>query len=214
MNRKKLLTILLTLAIAASTTVMMTGCAASVIHLNGTTGETETSTSDTAADESSSDDLGLGTSTDSGDGESEEESSEDTEESSEEESSEADEESSEEESSEEESSEEESSEETEESKEESKSDDSEGKTVIKFTKPDDWGDEIKAYIYLSNVDNNQWPGEEMTKDSDGTYSVEVDEHYMEGTDPRVVFNDGKNQVPKSGGFIIKNGQTYDIDYAD
>ncbi len=206
MNRKKFLTIMLTLAIAASTTALMTGCAASVRHLNGTTGET--SSQDTAADESAAD-----STADTGDEESseaDEESSEADEESSEavEESSEADEESSE--------AAEESSEAAEESSEaaESSAEEDDGDaTIIKFTNPNDW-DNVNAYVYLSNEDNNQWPGEPMTKEDDGTYSFKVDKHYMEGVDARVIFNDGKHQIPKATGFIIKNGQTYDENYSD
>ena len=85
-----------------------------------------------------------------------------------------------------------------------------------FKKPDSWGDDIKAYVYLSDADKNEnWPGISMTDNGDGTYSYNVDKHFMDGIDPKVVFNDGgKNQAPKSGGFIIKDGQEYDENYSD
>ena len=55
----------------------------------------------------------------------------------------------------------------------------------------------------------------MEDNGDGTYSYSVDDHFMNGTDPKVVFNDGgKNQLPKSGGFSVKAGQTYDENYSD
>ena len=99
--------------------------------------------------------------------------------------------------------------------EESKAEDNAEGAVIKFKKPDSWGDGIKAYVYLSDADKNaNWPGEAMTDNGDGTYSYNVDKHFMEGTDPKVVFNDGKNQAPKSGGFIVKDGQEYDENYSD
>ena len=55
----------------------------------------------------------------------------------------------------------------------------------------------------------------LDDNGDGTYSYNVDKHFMDGIDPKVVFNDGgKNQAPKSGGFIIKDGQEYDENYSD
>ena len=200
MNKKRVLTLILTVVIAASLTALMTGCAASVTYLDGAGPE-----SGAAAEESAEADS---TAADSD----EDEDAADAED----ESSEAeDEESEEEESSEEESSEAEK-EESSEAVEESKAEDNAEGAVIKFKKPDSWGDGIKAYVYLSDADKNaNWPGEAMTDNGDGTYSYNVDKHFMEGTDPKVVFNDGgKNQAPKSGGFIVKDGQEYDENYSD
>ena len=87
------------------------------------------------------------------------------------------------------------------------------KVTVKFTKPSDWGDEIYVYAYLSAADKNaDWPGEKMKKESDGTYSYELDDHFSSESGTMVIFNDTKNQVPKSGnGFIAKDGETYTID---
>ena len=87
------------------------------------------------------------------------------------------------------------------------------KKTVKFTKPSDWGDEIYVYAYLSAADKNaDWPGEKMKKESDGTYSYELDDHFSSESGTMVIFNDTKNQVPKSGnGFIAKDGETYTID---
>ena len=48
----------------------------------------------------------------------------------------------------------------------------------------------------------------MKNNGDGTYSYEVPADIEE---PLVVFNDGKKQVPKNGGFTVKNGGKYDKD---
>ena len=47
MRKRKLLTILLALAVAVSGTVMMSGCGATVIHQNGTSASTDTAADDT-----------------------------------------------------------------------------------------------------------------------------------------------------------------------
>ena len=215
MNKKRVLTLILTVVIAASLTALMTGCAASVTYLDGAgpesgaAAEADSTAADSDEDEDAAD--AEDESSEAEDEESEEEESAEEEES--------EEESSEEEESEEKSSEEESSEaeeeESSEAAEESKAEDNAEGAVIKFKKPDSWGDGIKAYVYLSDADKNaNWPGEAMTDNGDGTYSYNVDKHFMEGTDPKVVFNDGKNQAPKSGGFIVKDGQEYDENYSD
>ena len=201
MRKRKLLTILLALAVAVSGTVMMSGCGATVIHQNGTSASTDTAADDTDDTNTTTNESG------------EEESSED--ESSEEESSEdesSEEESSEDESSEEESSEEESSED--ESSEEASADIPEN--AIKFVKPDDWSDNVNVFIYnkdQKDKDNNgAWPGVAMTQASDGTYYYEVDAKF-EGY--KLIFNDAekpqRNLLPKSDGFTVEAGKTYDAD---
>ena len=201
MRKRKLLTILLALAVAVSGTVMMSGCGATVIHQNGTSASTDTAADDTDDTNTTTNESG------------EEESSED--ESSEEESSEdesSEEESSEDESSEEESSEEESSED--ESSEEASADIPEN--AIKFVKPDDWSDNVNVFIYnkdQKDKDNNgAWPGVAMTQASDGTYYYEVDAKF-EGY--KLIFNDAekpqRHLLPKSDGFTVEAGKTYDAD---
>ena len=207
MNKKKLLTILLTLAIAASSAALMSGCAASVAIHGGAVGGA--GASDSAGD-STGDGLDTTTTTtDEGDGESSE--AEETDESSE-----AEEESSEAEESyeAEESSEEEESSETEESKEEeeSKSDETGDKNVIKMKKGEKWGDDINVYIYNEvdgvKTENAPWPGEPMTKEDDGTYSYSISEDIE---NPLIIFNDGKKQYPSGKGLEYEEGKVYDID---
>ena len=86
--------------------------------------------------------------------------------------------------------------------------------VINFTKPDDWGDSVNVYVYQdgsSNVKNADWPGEPMTKNSDGTYSYTIKPGTFDAA--RLVFNDGdgKNQYPKSGGLTAENGKMYSVE---
>lgn len=211
MRKRKLLTILLALAVAVSGTVMMSGCGATVIHQNGTSASTDTAADDTDDTNTTTNESGEEESSE--DESSEEESSED--ESSEEESSEdesSEEESSEDESSEEESSEEESSED--ESSEEASADIPEN--AIKFVKPDDWSDNVNVFIYnkdQKDKDNNgAWPGVAMTQASDGTYYYEVDAKF-EGY--KLIFNDAekpqRHLLPKSDGFTVEAGKTYDAD---
>ena len=58
----------------------------------------------------------------------------------------------------------------------------------------------------------------MTDEGDGTYSYKVPKMYDGSQGGMVVFNDGgqnaRNQLPKSNGFKIKDGQLYDEDYKD
>ena len=85
------------------------------------------------------------------------------------------------------------------------------KIIITFTKPDKWGDKINAYVYSKNnggIKNKDWPGVEMKNNGDGTYSYEVPGDIES---PLVVFNDGSKQLPKNGGFTVKNGGKYDKD---
>ena len=69
-------------------------------------------------------------------------------------------------------------------------------TKIYFEKPEDWADKVFAYVYdetsYSNVKTNAgWPGVEMTKEADGTYSYTFTEEWIA---PLVIFNDKSNQT--------------------
>ena len=85
-----------------------------------------------------------------------------------------------------------------------------GETVIKLKKPDKWGSDINAYVYGGGAENAAWPGEKMTKESDGTYSYKVPSNI---SNPVVIFNDGKSQYPTQNkpGLSVVDGKTYDID---
>ena len=91
-------------------------------------------------------------------------------------------------------------------------------TVIKFKKPDNWGDEVMAYVWASDKDgikNANWPGVAMTDNGDGIYTYIVDKRIMNYGNVKVVFSQKdyvKNQMPKWSGFPVKNGQLYDEVY--
>ena len=84
-------------------------------------------------------------------------------------------------------------------------------SVISFQKPSSWGDKVYAYIYDETVKpvetNAEWPGEEMTKNSDGTYSYTLSKDW---TSALVIFSDGANQYPAAmePGAELVAGQTY------
>lgn len=82
-----------------------------------------------------------------------------------------------------------------------------------FRKPDGWGD---AYAYIYNADddeNSVWPGDQMTKESDGKYSYTLEDDFRS---PLVIFNDGQEengmQYPEAGakGFKAEKDKTYQI----
>ena len=86
-------------------------------------------------------------------------------------------------------------------------------TKVYFDKPDDWGDEIYAYVYdEEGYENYSWPGEEMTLESDGRYSYSFD---MEWTTPRIIFNDGDYsdsvQYPEGQGLEVEKDKTYTVE---
>lgn len=81
--------------------------------------------------------------------------------------------------------------------------------AVTFTKPDSWGDDINAYVYENGGggNNGQWPGKAMTKQSDGSYTYEVPSDIK---NPLIIFNDGKNQFPKTDGLEVEDGKTYTV----
>lgn len=83
-----------------------------------------------------------------------------------------------------------------------------------FKKPggDVWGDTLYAYVYNSRDDENSaWPGEEMKKEADGTYSYTLTEDF---DTPLIIFNDGDNvdsvQYPGADekGLVFEPDKTY------
>lgn len=68
-------------------------------------------------------------------------------------------------------------------------------TKVYFEKPDNWGDNINAYVYDETTNktiemNASWPGKKMTLEEDGTYSYTFEKEFAA---PLIIFNDGKNQ---------------------
>ncbi|MGN1456869.1 MAG: starch-binding protein [Acutalibacteraceae bacterium] len=199
MNKRKVTAILMALVLSVAV-VSVSGCKGKTVYINGEPSQVavESSVAESSVEESTEAESSV------------EESSEA--ESSVEESSEAEssvEESSEAESSVEESSEAESS--AAESSEAESSPAQEG-TVVTFQKPDQWNDTVNAYIYEDGGvgKNAEWPGEAMTDNGDGTYSYTVP---ADIGNPKILFNDGKNQYPGSGepGLDIESGKTYTIE---
>lgn len=89
-------------------------------------------------------------------------------------------------------------------------------STIHFTKPDDWNNEVFAYVYnFSDMENDFWPGMPMTKESDGTYSYTLTEDW---DSPLVIFSDGYDedsvQYPSGKGLIVVPDKTYDINTTD
>ena len=82
---------------------------------------------------------------------------------------------------------------------------------ITFKKPDDWGDDICAYVYPDGGKGiAEWPGEAMTNNGDGTYSYTLSE---DCENPLVIFNDGdgngkKHQYPRNKGLKFVDGKSY------
>lgn len=89
-------------------------------------------------------------------------------------------------------------------------------SAISFKKPSGWGDKIYAYVYDETVNpvesNGDWPGEEMTKNSDGTYSYTLSRDW---TSALIIFSDGANQYPAAlePGAELVAGKTYEADNA-
>ena len=68
-------------------------------------------------------------------------------------------------------------------------------TKVYFEKPDDWADNIYAYVYdetssSSVKENSAWPGISMKKEDNGLYSYPFDEEWGAAL---IIFTDGTNQ---------------------
>ena len=84
-----------------------------------------------------------------------------------------------------------------------------GDNVIKMKKPADWDDEVYVYVYNENGGKNEdWPGKPMKKESDGTYSYEMNDGLE---DPLIIFNAKTKQYPKSKGLDYEPGKLYDVE---
>lgn len=88
-------------------------------------------------------------------------------------------------------------------------------TKVYFTKPDsdDWDDEIYAYVYTDAGDeNDSWPGVEMKKEKDGTYSYTFDRDLKS---PYIIFDDGdasdSQQYPKGQGLEVVPDKNYTVE---
>ncbi len=88
-------------------------------------------------------------------------------------------------------------------------------TKVYFEKPDsdDWGDELYAYVYNDDDnENGMWPGEEMKKESDGRYSYTFD---ITWETPYIIFNDGDAsdsvQYPEGQGLEVVADKTYKVE---
>lgn len=81
--------------------------------------------------------------------------------------------------------------------------------TVKFTNPDGWS---TPYIWAwieggSNFTGGNWPGQPMTKDSDGTWSFTYSGP-IAGVPEKVIFsNNGK---PQTGNLNFEDGATYDL----
>ncbi|OUM59631.1 carbohydrate-binding module family 26 protein [Piromyces sp. E2] len=72
-------------------------------------------------------------------------------------------------------------------------------SAIYFLKPSNWGDDIYAYHYSEDNTMNtypyqQWPGRKMKKMDGFYYDIFYNQYFMTGN-RKVIFTDGKNQVP-------------------
>ena len=93
-------------------------------------------------------------------------------------------------------------------------------TAVKFTKPDDWGSEVYAYVYAGEgdkVENEAWPGAKMTDNGDGTFSATLDVANIPS--PLIIFNDNtsgtkKHQYPRTNGLKYVEGKEYTIETKD
>ena len=82
-----------------------------------------------------------------------------------------------------------------------------------FEKPESWGDTIYAYIYnesgASLRKNAVWPGKEMSRGDDGTYTYTLEEEWDSAL---VIFSDGKSQYPAAmePGLDLAEGMIYSV----
>lgn len=84
---------------------------------------------------------------------------------------------------------------------------------VYFEKPDDWDDEIYAYVYNDDLDENDiWPGIEMDKTSDGKYCYTFTKYFET---PYIIFNDGDAadsfQYPEGQGLTVEPDKTYTVE---
>lgn len=89
---------------------------------------------------------------------------------------------------------------------------SEGDKVY-FEKPDEWDDQIFAYVYNDDLDENDiWPGIEMEKTSDGKYCYTFTKSFET---PYIIFNDGDAvdsvQYPEGQGLVVEPDKTYTVE---
>lgn len=89
---------------------------------------------------------------------------------------------------------------------------------IYFEKPSSWSDTVYVYVYdetvKPTVTNAEWPGKEMTADSDGKYSYKLEQDWTSGL---IIFSDGNgNQYPAAmePGAEVEAGKTYKSNLAD
>jgi hypothetical protein len=85
--------------------------------------------------------------------------------------------------------------------------------TVTFKKPSSWGNTLYAYVYdlkTKQVITSTWPGDQMTKTSDGEYTFTLDKSKDNG-DLAIIFTDGNNQTPGQNldGFDFVAGAVYD-----
>ena len=86
-------------------------------------------------------------------------------------------------------------------------------TKVYFERPDDWAEEIYAYVYNDELyENDSWPGVLMTKESDGKYSYTFTKEWET---PYIIFNDGDDadcvQYPDGEGLAVEPDKTYTVE---
>lgn len=84
---------------------------------------------------------------------------------------------------------------------------------VYFEKPDNWDDEIYAYVYNDDLDENDiWPGLEMETTSDGKYCYTFTKSFET---PYIIFNDGSAadsyQYPEGQGLVVEPNKTYKVE---
>lgn len=84
---------------------------------------------------------------------------------------------------------------------------------VYFEKPDEWDDQVFAYVYNDDLyENDIWPGVEMEKTSDGKYCYTFTKSFQT---PYIIFNDGDAadsvQYPEGQGLVVEPGKTYTVE---